>query len=591
MCVEDCATKNADVAPAQQTENDDSNSLYSFAWVRTAAQAAMALKVHGMLETTGLPSVSAKLQHAALPDFGPLARKSEWDDRSLEQGKASPPEVTSTLEGSNFEDGVVDDDGYDLLPLPVPAPERRILTVGIRESGCTGEGEPAGPQGKERFHYGMGALDSREKCLESDDPGAYLADIAVEQNIDKLREVIGSVDNTLNRCHLSVARIRSAHKQRLQLHLGFLRGIDSWPEMRGRFVSQRSLMKGVAGIDHSREVYDESDEALINGKFVFSFPPLCSLYRTSTDLSWQAKIASCAVVAAEDVRAAVRAAKTAANARAAASAAALAAEMACEKNKFAHFDEMRALQTRASLAQSHAIHAAVVEHEAKTVKRRSTMALAHDVKTWNIHRKRETLLSCIAFARGQHEAARRSVDAWSSLCTGFVGTPVNPPIGERRNQPKVSEPIHDEHPIIEPGEVITTMYTQPMTTSGLFSQEAEKTGSCSGETTTDLLSHTDVAVGDFTFPFVQAELVSQEKELASSEAAASLGTGLKTMAQARSSTKHTAKSDGTENLSASMQSLVDGLMSWGGGFDVEEDLALPAGMAASIALEGNLGIL
>ena len=35
-----------------------------------------------------------------------------------------------------------------------------------------------------------------------------------------------------------------------------------------------------------------------------------------------------------------------------------------------------------------------------------------------------------------------------------------------------------------------------------------------------------------------------------------------------------------------MQSLVDGLMSWGGGFDAEEDhFALPVGMAASIALE------
>jgi hypothetical protein len=38
-------------------------------------------------------------------------------------------------------------------------------------------------------------------------------------------------------------------------------------------------------------------------------------------------------------------------------------------------------------------------------------------------------------------------------------------------------------------------------------------------------------------------------------------------------------------LSASMQSLVDGLMSWGGQYSAEDDLALPTGMAASIVME------
>lgn len=40
-------------------------------------------------------------------------------------------------------------------------------------------------------------------------------------------------------------------------------------------------------------------------------------------------------------------------------------------------------------------------------------------------------------------------------------------------------------------------------------------------------------------------------------------------------------------LSSSMQSLVDGLMTWGGHFDSEEDLNLPIGMATSIVLEGS----
>ena len=68
-----------------------------------------------------------------------------------------------------------------------------------------------------------------------------------------------------------------------------------------------------------------------------------------SDLSWQTSLASSAVTAAEDVRAAVRVAKTAANARAAASSAALTAQTACEKGEFANLDEARAAQTRASI--------------------------------------------------------------------------------------------------------------------------------------------------------------------------------------------------------------------------------------------------
>ena len=48
------------------------------------------------------------------------------------------------------------------------------------------------------------------------------------------------------------------------------------------------------------------------------------------------------------------------------------------------------------------------------------------------------------------------------------------------------------------------------------------------------------------------------------------------------------ESKAEETLSSSMQSLVDGLMSWGGGLDVDADhLVLPMGMAASITLEGS----
>lgn len=221
----------------------------------------MALKVHGMLETTGLPAASAMLQHASLPTFGPAARMPDWDENDS-SARDTASEATSQRGASNFEEGVVNDDGYDLLPLPVPAPERRILTVG---SGIPNLADNLNYE--ERFHYGMGALDDRLQLVEEEDrASAFLADIAVDENIDKLREVIGSVDSTLSRCLASVGSIGKAHRERHQLHVDVVQGLDSWPEMRGRFVSQRSLMKGVAGIAQSKEIYEEGDLSLIDGE-------------------------------------------------------------------------------------------------------------------------------------------------------------------------------------------------------------------------------------------------------------------------------------------------------------------------------------
>jgi hypothetical protein len=245
-----------------------SHNSPNFAWVRTAAQAAMALKVHGMLETTGMQSASARLQHASLPAFGPSARSSGWDevDAISVAARESPTaggthDIANGRESHNFEDGVVNDDGFDLLPLPVPAPERRILTVGSTTNNPSTESS-----GEERFHYGTGTLEGRYPLDDEDDGGsAFLGDIAVDENIDKLREVIGSVDNTLSRCLASSGGIGKAHRERLNLHLNVVRGLDSWEGMRGRFISQRSLMKGVAGIEQSKDIYEESDLAFIDG--------------------------------------------------------------------------------------------------------------------------------------------------------------------------------------------------------------------------------------------------------------------------------------------------------------------------------------
>jgi hypothetical protein len=236
-----------------QTTNDageavasSSSSLPSLGlgWIRTAAQAAVALKVHGFLETTGLQTASAKLQHAALPSYG----KQRWKNDSSDEEGSAEGDAERTAVANNFEEGVIHDDGFDLLPLPVPAPERRILTVGSIQQNV---------ESAKRFTYGNGELDGSQH-LTSDGGTAFLADIAVDENIDKLREVIGSVDNTLNRCLTSLGRIEDATYKRNILHHDIVKGLDSWPEMRGKFITQRSLMKGVSGIEQSTDVCEES---------------------------------------------------------------------------------------------------------------------------------------------------------------------------------------------------------------------------------------------------------------------------------------------------------------------------------------------
>lgn len=243
----------------------------SFAWVRTAAQAAVALQVHGILENTGMQAASARLQHASLPALGSAGRSSGWDETDPDPGSPDGRDgigadrATANQAVHNFEEGVVHDDGFDLLPLPIPAPERRILTVG--SSPCLPSRETFG---EERFHYGGGDLEGRHPLdYQDNEASAYLGDIAVDENIDKLREVIGSVDNTLCRCLVSSGGIGKANTERLIIHLNIIRGLDSWEGMRGKFISQRPLMKGIAGVEQSKDIFEESDLTLLDGTFLW----------------------------------------------------------------------------------------------------------------------------------------------------------------------------------------------------------------------------------------------------------------------------------------------------------------------------------
>ncbi|CAJ1961037.1 unnamed protein product [Cylindrotheca closterium] len=576
--------------------NSSGSNQPNLSWVRTAAQAAVAVQLHGVLETSGLPAASARLQHASLPSFG-HSRKSTWNEDEGEQ----TDQLESTgnpVQGQDqsFEEGVIqvgdelesdsaaeDQSGYDLLPLPVPTPERTVFAASDKEDITNDDEVPK----EARFRYG-GPLEEKLGDKADGQP-VYIGEMAVDENIDKLREVIGSLDNTLSRSLASSGGIGKARKKRLELQLDVLRGLDSWEGLRGKFIAQRALLKGVASVEQSREVFDESDLMLID------------------DLSWQTSLASSAVSAAEDVRSTVRAARTATSAKVAASTAASDAQKALE-GKFASVDAARAAQTRASIAQSHAIQATVVEHEAKTAKRRATLALAHDVKCWNAHRKREVLKTCLAYAKSQHEATRRSVDAWSCFRDGFVGPSVFPSTQTKRLVYKPKPSFVEEEPKttiygqeLNQGQVIVAV-EHDLFQNVMGGQEISPTSFASEPDTLlplavaspipeegegDNEEDDDINMGAFDFGASATSLPvatggGSQISVPTSPASTS-PSATQSYSQSASSLPSKSREE-AEVLTASMQSLVDGLMNWGGQIE-EEDFALPTGMAASIMLE------
>jgi hypothetical protein len=330
----------------------------------------------------------------------------------------------------------------------------------------------------------------------------------------------------------------------------------------------------------------------------------------------------------------------------------------------------------------------VVEHEAKTVKRRATLALAHDVKTWNIHRKREMLRSCISYAKSQHEACRRAVDSWSSLADGFIGSSSTPTTVDRRHVAPVTLNIQSEPkrpPRVDPDEVSATIFDSVHNLSGgtfphivavdhnvlssVSTSTLDLARTVEGQSPETFLPSCDVApipeeedeeAAFFVFPELMGDAEPHEQnnstrnfEINNTEAPQKQGLAGDTFIHdffdfnptdntpiqhdptdcfspmlgfddnftynqdaepslnaichprpedppsqdddvvgdlrhfKRGHVKHDA-SVSEEVLSESMQSLVEGLMSWGGGFDVEEEhFALPPGMAASIVLEGS----
>ena len=297
------------------------------------------------------------------------------------------------------------------------------------------------------------------------------------------------------------------------------------------------------------------------------------------DLAWQASLASSAVSATQDVKSAIQACNTATSAKAAAESAALSAQKACETSNTSNPEEDRILRTRASISHSHAIYAAVIQHESFVAKRKAALALAHDVHFWNLYRKREILKTCLDVAKTQKEAAAKAVESWELLRMGLFGQSdchgnISSPVGrERKKIPSNTSPSTTVKSCsrIVPVDHVALTSKNAMPSDPPFAMD-------------------NIVDNDFIPPKPSSEQTKESTSIPD-RATNEMNTTKENDSDVTSTPQrdnNTSQQQEGDLMTSSMQSLVDGLMTWGfaqGQYDPQDDMSLPTGMAVSIALE------
>lgn len=334
--------------------------------------------------------------------------------------------------------------------------------------------------------------------------------------------------------------------------------------------------------------------------FAHNFSNLSAL-----DLSWQSSLATSAVTAAAEVRGALKASHTASRAKNAAFAAAERAKESYEScDSSSSKEEIQATQKNAFVTQSHAIHATVVEYEASLSLKRASVSLAHDVKCWNVHRKKELLQTCIEFAKSQKEACEKASEALIGLRDGLINSEYTPltTVGfdalvnegisaPSLNTPSIARPEQYERNLAESDdshigggqnstarEVNGSSMSNESSQSSLVASEEIERGDIYDVTSSELLNV------DYDY-FAYRQENSNSHEF-SSEVSDGIGEAGNEDIQSSNTNEHdtfenemndreaqiicneesndeVVADDEKSSSSASMQSLIDGLMTWG----------------------------
>lgn len=340
------------------------------------------------------------------------------------------------------------------------------------------------------------------------------------------------------------------------------------------------------------------------------------------DMLWGASLASAAYRASKDVCGAVEAARTATRAKYTADIAVQNATRT-EREADSTPEERKILQERVSRSQMQALHAAVVEHEAASAKRRSVVSLANDVKYWNTNRKRDLIMACTKVVKEQKYSASQNVKAWTELKEGLLDSLSIFDAGQK------VQPVSPTQKTSVVGRNDLSLIQESKINEQGSSHETLKSAAAANAivspTLENYFSSSTYQQDDEGLPpelVNEASLASNknhdaEHSVSSESEALVFSDALSTSAMSHESFHATCseqhaiicgntedeyedgqrkneESDDTNDMTESMQSLVDGLLTWGGGgnWDVQDDLdlALPKGMAASLAMEER-GIL
>ena len=95
-----------------------------------------------------------------------------------------------------------------------------------------------------------------------------LGDISVDKDIDKLRDIIRSLNLTLGRCLDATLQIGEGMRHRTKIHMNILDGLDSCDGIRGEVITQRALLGGITSLKKACDSSDGSALEFSRGRLV-----------------------------------------------------------------------------------------------------------------------------------------------------------------------------------------------------------------------------------------------------------------------------------------------------------------------------------
>jgi hypothetical protein len=520
-----------------------------FGWLRTAAQAALVLNVDSLLETAGYQSTSAKLQHASLPKLAPSRN---LDAHRLDQDNTNPEEnYSSNLETDYEYKNDSDFDGFDLLPDPLPLSERSAL--------CAKKSPKVTVAPITGFIY---------SDMKYSQNRTILGEIDIERDVQSLYDLLKKVDNSLDQCCAAVNKIGEARRLCSMSQMSILQCIDSWQGMRGQIIMQRFLLNAMASLKSSNKCNDESLGAF------------------SQDMVWNASLASASKLACKVVKCAVEAARVAKKAKQTAEGAVNQALGELSTDIYQTPEEVEKLKENLVRLRMQSLHAAVVEHETGVAKHKAAVSLANDVKHWNSHRKRSLLDACMNMTRAQLDATKEELKAWCQLRDGILSSP---------NDLFVQEKI--------------VLQDHKTDTSRDLDDRASRDEFEMGTKSPLKIQEENIRMDDYfgTSQSKDVESVCDSDSSASKEnQECDFDNGCQNDNATSNFNVHNTfdvkgQNDGEENMdldqsrirdsdemSESMQSLVEGLLSWGGNWEADEEFNMSQVRLPSLAVKSGL---